>query len=83
MNENVTAPRISIAPGLHEDGTENELNRTIETLKRENIDANNYISEMQGQMTTLTHQVLVLENKNSTGTIFIPLYYGVMESIGP
>ena len=67
MNENaVNAPRISIATGLQDDD-ENDLNKTIETLKKENMDANHYISELQGQMNTLHHQVLVLENNNSTG----------------
>lgn len=66
MDENVVhTPNISLATGLHEDDA-TELNKTIETLKKENIDANNYITEMQGQMNTLNHQVLVLENKNST-----------------
>ena len=67
MDENVVhTPNISLATGLHEDDA-TELNKTIETLKKENIDANNYIHEMQEQMNTLNHQVLVLENKNSTG----------------
>ena len=70
MNENavtaVNAPRISIASGLQDVDT-NQLNNTIETLKKENIDANNYINEMQGQMNTLHNQMLALENKNATG----------------
>ena len=66
MDENVVPGPLTLATGLHDEDT-NDLNKTIETLKKENIDANNYITEMQGQMNTLNHQVLLLENKNSTG----------------
>ena len=60
---------ITISPNIHAVDS-NELNATIETLKKENIEATNYIQHIQGQMSSLQHQVVLLENKNSTGNLF-------------
>lgn len=65
---------ITIASNLH-NVDDNELNATIVTLKKENIEATNYIQHIQGQMNSLQNQVLLLENKNSTGNFKVDLTY--------
>ena len=61
----VPPPGISLASNLQAEENE-DPNATIEALKKENIDAANYIHHIQGQMNSLQNQVLLMEN-NSTG----------------
>ena len=40
---------------------------TIDKLKQENVDATAYINQIEKKMNTLSHQMLTLETKNSSG----------------